>query len=197
MTKLKEFIIKNKDIIVPTVTLFVICLVITMALGFTNLLTVDKIAALEKKTQDEAMSTLLPADEYAEIEQNKSFCAVKGGETIGYIFITGQKGYGGEIRVMTAVNLDGSVKAVTVLAAGDETPGLGQNVTKDTFLAQYAGHFGGIEVVKNGADSSLNQINAVTGATISSKAATGAVNEALELYYNIVNTAAKEVSIGE
>ncbi len=197
MTKLKEFFEKNREIIIPTFTLFAICLVITLALGATNLLTADTIAALEKKTQNEAMSTLLPADEYATIEEGKSFCAVKDKETIGYVFITSQKGYGGDVSVMTAVNVDGSVKAVTVLAAGDETPGLGQNVTKENFSQQYTGFFGNVEVVKNGADKERNQINAVTGATISSRAVTRAVNEALELYKGIVDTAVQEVNAGE
>ena len=48
--------------------------------------------------------------------------------------------------------------------------------------------------MKNNADSSLNQIDASTGATISSRATTKAVNKALELYENIVNTASKEVA---
>ncbi len=194
MAKLKEFLAKNKEILIPTVTLFLICFVITAALGVTNFFTAGQIAALEKKTQDEAMNLLLPADEYAVIEDSTSYCAVKNNETIGYVFITSEKGYGGEIRVMTAVNLDGSVKAVTVLAADDETPGLGQNVTKKSFLDRYTGHFKGISVVKNNADSSLNQIDASTGATISSRATTKAVNKALELYENIVNTASKEVA---
>ena len=193
MVKIKEFLVKNKEILIPTVTLFLICLIITAALGVTNFFTAGRIAALEKKTQDEAMNLLLPAEEYAPIEDGASYYAVKDKETIGYIFITVEKGYGGEIKVMTAVGLDGAVKAVTVLSAGDETPGLGQNVTKNAFLDQYKGHFKGIEVVKNNADSSLNQINAVTGATISSRATTRAVNKALEMYENIVNTASKEV----
>lgn len=194
MAKIKDFLIKNKEILIPTVTLFLICLIITAALGVTNFFTAGQIAALEKKTQNEAMNSLLPADEYSPIEEGTSYCAVKKSETIGYIFITSEKGYGGEIRVMTAVGLDGAVKAVTVLSAGDETPGLGQNVTKQAFLSQYTGHFKDIEVVKNNADSSLNQINAVTGATISSRATTKAVNKALEMYENIVNTASKEVA---
>lgn len=194
MVKIKEFLVKNKEILIPTATLFLICLVITAALGVTNYFTVGRIAALEKKAQAEAMNLLLPADEYAPIEDGISYCAVKESETIGYIFTTVEKGYGGEIKVMTAVGIDGAVNAVTVLSAGDETPGLGQNVTKKAFLDRYIGHFKGIEVVKNNADSSLNQIDAVTGATISSKATTRAVNKALEMYENLVNTASKEVA---
>ena len=194
MVKTKEFLVKNKEILVPTITLFLICLVITAALGVTNYFTSGRIAALEKKAQVEAMNLLLPADAYAPIEDGISYCAVKESETIGYIFITVEKGYGGEIKVMTAVGIDGAVNAVTVLSAGDETPGLGQNVTKKAFLDRYIGHFKGIEVVKNNADSSLNQIDAVTGATISSRATTKAVNKALEMYENIVNTASKEVA---
>ena len=176
------FIKKNKEIIVPSATLLVICLVATLLLGVTNLLTAGQIAKLEEETKIAAMNEVLPAEDYTQTEGKEIYTAVKNGAVAGYIFVTGAKGYGGYISVMTAVDPAGKILAVSILSASDETPGLGQNVTKEGFYSQFLGLSGDITVVKNGANSTDNEINAVTGATISSKAVTKAVNEALTLY---------------
>ena len=176
------FIKKNKEIIVPSATLLVICLVATLLLGVTNLLTAGQIAKLEEETKIAAMNEVLPAEDYTQTEGKEIYTAVKNGAVAGYIFVTGAKGYGGNISVMTAVDPAGKILAVSILSASDETPGLGQNVTKEGFYSQFLGLSGEITVVKNGANSTDNEINAVTGATISSKAVTKAVNEALTLY---------------
>ena len=80
---------------------------------------------------------------------------------------------------MTAIGNDGRIIEISILDVANETPGLGQNVTKEAFYSQYSGKTADVEVLKNGADSSVNQINAWTGATISSKAVNRAVNEAM------------------
>ncbi|MBE6769908.1 MAG: RnfABCDGE type electron transport complex subunit G [Ruminococcaceae bacterium] len=177
-----NFIKKNKEIIVPSATLLVICLVATLLLGVTNLLTAGQIAKLEEETQIAAMNEVLPAEGYTKTEGKEIYTAEKNGAVAGYIFVTSAKGYGGDINVMTAVDPAGKILAVSILSASDETPGLGQNVTKEGFYSQFLGLSGDITVVKNGADATKNEINAVTGATISSKAVTKAVNEALTLY---------------
>ena len=66
--------------------------------------------------------------------------------------------------VMTAIDPELSIIGIKILDASGETPGLGQNVTKESFYGQFKGKG--------------NKINAVTGASISSKAVTDAVNEA-------------------
>ena len=185
--KIKSFFKSNIEIIVPTAVLTVICLVVTLALSSTNMLTASKIEALAEKTQNEAMAKLINADEFnaktavlddSEIEYN---VAVKGGETVGLIFVTEENGYGGSVSVMTAVNTDGTVAAVEILDASNETPGLGQNVTKESFYNQFSGLNGDIVAAKGGtANSDNNEINAVTGASISSRAVTNAVNTALD-----------------
>ena len=176
------FIKKNKEIIVPSATLLVICLVATHLIGVTNLLTAGQIAKLEEETKIAAMNEVLPAEDYTQTEGKELYSAVKNGAVAGYIFVTGAKGYGGNISVMTAVDPAGKILAVSILSASDETPGLGQNVTKEGFYSQFLGLSGDITVVKNGANSTDNEINAVTGATISSMAVTMAVNEALTLF---------------
>ena len=90
------------------------------------------------------------------------------------------KGYGGDVSVMTAVNTDGTVSGTAILDVSNETPGLGQNAAKEGFYSQFKGLKKGISLLKNGADGEKNEINAVTGATITSAAVTRAVNAALD-----------------
>lgn len=189
MNKLKELIAKNKnDIIIPVAVLLVICIVIPLALSVTNLVTVKKIAELEEKSITENMSKLIKADTFEKKELpldegDIEYYVAKTAENItGYVFVTYSKGYGGDVSVMTAVNADGSVNNVSILDISNETPGLGQNASKKTFYSQFNGKKSGISLVKSGADSSNNEIDTVTGATITSKAVTTAVNMALDNY---------------
>ncbi len=210
MNKFIDILKKNKDeIIKPVVVLLAICIVIPLALSLTNMITVDRIATLAEENQNKTMSRLIEAESYEQKglavvdmpEPVDYFVAKNGEEIVGYIFVTSAKGYGGEVSVMTAVNTDGTVKAVEILDASGETPGLGQNITRNEFTERFKGKPEGITAVKNGAVAENNQIDAWTGATISSKAVTKAVNEALENYKAVAlennDTAEKEVTGNE
>ncbi len=194
---ISAFVKKHKEIIVPSATLLIICIVATVLLGFTNFFTADIITKLETETQNAAMQEVLPAEGYTKTEGKEIYTAEKNGAVAGYIFITTVKGYGGDIKVMTAVDPAGKILAVNILSATDETPGLGQNVTKEDFFSQFTDLSGEISVVKNGANSADNEINAVTGATISSRAVTKAVNDALKLYDENFGQSAMATSAGQ
>lgn len=191
MDKFSELLKKNKnDIIKPVAVLLAICIVIPLALALTNKLTADRIAGLEKEKSKAAMQRLIEADEFelnSFSSENKFdyYTAKKSSEIIGYIFTTTAKGYGGEVSVMTAVNTDGSVKSVEILDVSNETPGLGQNAAKENFYSQFEGKSGNVTLLKNGADAQKQQVNAVTGATITSRGITNAVNEALERFAEV------------
>lgn len=185
LEKIKNFYKTYYEIVNPTLVLGVICIVVTLALSSANLLTADKIKELSAQTEKESMSKVL-AGEYTEVTENLDgsevtyYKAERDGETVGYIFTVDTKGYGGTVSVMTGVNTDGTVANVEILSADDETPGLGQNVTKEKFYGQFSGLKNGISVKRSGtANRDNNEIDAVTGATISSKAVTTAVNTAL------------------
>ena len=195
MLKIKEFIKNNwTDILKPVVVLLSICIVIPLALSVTNAVTADRMAKLEKQRAEETMKSLVDADEFEElkfggeniIRYNR---ALKDGKPVGYIFETSVNGYGGEVSVMTAVNTDGAVKSIAILDVSKETPGLGQNAAKAEFYSQYQGKKYGIKLVKNNPVSENNEVDAMTGATITSTAVTNAVNEALEQFDTISKTA--------
>ncbi len=194
LDKIVAFYKKISDIATPTAVLAIICVVVTLALSSANLLTKDTIAKLQTEKEKEAMAKVM-VGEYEEVTETIKDTEVtynivrKDGKIIGYIFKTSAKGYGGEISVMTAVNPDASVAAVEILDASGETPGLGQNVTKPEWYAQFAERPHDITVVKgNAADKVNNEINAVTGATISSKAVTSAVNQAINYTIQIIES---------
>ena len=195
MANLAEIIKSNKnDIIKPVAVLLAICIIIPLALSLTNRITKDKIAELDEKNSRETMASLIKADSFTEEgfkDGENEFTynlALKDGEIVGYIFKTAEKGYGGDVSVMTAVNVDGTVKSVAVLDVSGETPGLGQNAAKESFYSQYEGKTSGISFLKNGADSAKNEVNAVTGATITSTAVNKAVNQALEQFKCVKST---------
>jgi electron transport complex protein RnfG len=192
MDKILNLLKANKnDIIKPVFVLLAICVIIPLALSVTNKITSDRIAMLEVKSQNDAMAELVEADtfdarEFGEESQIEYTVAIKDSKTVGYIFITSTKGYsGGNVSVMTAINPDGTVKAIKILDVSNETPGLGQNASKESFYSQFSGKKKDIKAVKNSVNPENNEIKTITGATITSKAVTVAVNEALENYYMI------------
>jgi electron transport complex protein RnfG len=184
-----------KEIIVPTVVLFVICLVATFLLALTDKVTAPKIETLTAETEKKSRAEVLPdADTFSNAKtlsvDGKQYSYYIGydenGNIAGYTFTTSAKGYGGDVVLMTGVDTSGTVTGVTTLVL-NETAGLGMNAQKESFRNQYIGKSGviGVSTVGNKAE---NGIDAMTGATITSRAVTNAVNLALELYAN-----AKEV----
>ena len=187
LANIKRFLTENKDsIIKPTVVLLCICIIIPLALAVTNAVTSDRITELERKNTESTMAALIKADEYTEKTFDKGgftyYEAVKDGKTVAYIFKTAAKGYGGDVSVMTALSPDGKISNLAILDVSSETPGLGQNASKKEFYGQF----------KDKTDKvAITDIDTVTGATITSKAVTAAVNEAGEsfkkLYINPVS----------
>lgn len=179
LSKIKTFFKTNSQIIRPTAVLTIICLVVTLALSSANMITYKKIDALETENQEKSMAKVMPG-EYEEVTQKLGDDEVtyhivkRDNEIIGYIFVTSEKGYGGDISVMTAVDTTAAIVSIEILDASGETPGLGQNITDEKFYNQFKGTSG--------------TIDAVTGATISSEAVTKAVNTALEYAAEILET---------
>ena len=84
---------------------------------------------------------------------------------------------GGDISVMTGVDADGKVTGVNILSHA-ETAGLGAKAAEQSFRDRFVGLVSGITVSKDKAGE--NSIDAITGATITSRAMTEAVNAAIE-----------------
>ena len=195
MSKFIEAIKKNReDIIKPVGVLLAICIIIPLALSVTNKVTVKKIAELEAANSKKNMQSLIDADNFEECENGEItyYAAINGGKTAAYIFTESSKGYGGDVSVMTAIKPDGTVAGVAILDVSGETPGLGQNAAKESFFSQYIGLKKGVSVLKNGAKAENNEVDAVTGATITSTAVTRAVNAALDDFEKVKEATADE-----
>lgn len=195
MSKFIEAIKKNReDIIKPVGVLLAICIIIPLALSVTNKVTVKKIAELEAANSKKNMQSLIDADNFEECENGEItyYAAINGGKTAAYIFTESSKGYGGDVSVMTAIKPDGTVAGVAILDVSGETPGLGQNAARESFFSQYIGLKKGVSVLKNGAKAENNEVDAVTGATITSTAVTRAVNKALDDFEKVKEATADE-----
>lgn len=195
MSKFIEAIKKNReDIIKPVGVLLAICIIIPLALSITNKVTAKKIAELENENSKKNMQSLVSADDFEKCSDGgiEYYTAIKGGDTAAYIFTESAKGYGGDVSVMTAVKPDGTVAGVAILDVSGETPGLGQNAAKESFYSQYAGLKKGVSLLKNGAKAENNEVDVVTGATITSTAVTRAVNAALDDFEKV-----KGATVGE
>uniref|UniRef100_UPI00402720BE RnfABCDGE type electron transport complex subunit G n=1 Tax=Eubacterium sp. TaxID=142586 RepID=UPI00402720BE len=204
MAKSKSSFLKN------CVALLVITLVAGLALSAVNEITKEPIAKAEETARLEAYETVFPDAEF-ETPQNLDAlleggqaaidsvgltgCTVSdilyandaNGERIGYVVAAvSPNGYGGDISV--AVGIDAKTSTITGFSvlSNSETAGLGARCTEDEFVSQFAGKDAtSIEYVKGGGAAG-NQIDAISGATVTTNAVTEAVNSALAVYGNVL-----------
>lgn len=185
-----------RDIIKPTVVLLVICVVVAAALGFTYSITKEPIAERIRIDAENAKKEVFAhADTFKEIANleaftsadesfklvREAFVAQKGGQNTGYVFAVASSGYGGEMLLTVGVGIDGRITGVKI---GDnkETPGLGSKAADKPFLLQYFDlqPQQPLEVVK-AKKSKPEEIEAISGATITSRAVTQGVQAAVDL----------------
>ena len=175
--------ITPKAILIPTISLFLICVIVTAALALTNNVTADKIAENELESKNQSMMNVCPgAVDFEEIIPDILYQGKdESGTPLGYAISTATQGYGGQVKVMTGIQ-DGEIIGVDVFYNDDETPGLGKNTSNESFRGQYKGLTtdSPISVSKDSSDGQT--VDAVTSATISSRAVTKAVNEAVAIY---------------
>lgn len=162
------------------VTLVVIACVIALAMSYVNGLTAPVIEKNAQEKLDNSLAEVLPADSYEILQEGDTavYGALKDGKQIGVCVVNYVKGYGGDIKVLSGILSDGTVNKIEILEMS-ETPGLGANAGTDEFKTQYQGKNGFIGVSKTGASDT--EILAISGATITSKAVTEAVNNAIEI----------------
>ncbi len=184
--------IRLKEILIPTVSLFVICLCVTALLAVTNAVTKDAIAYQQERSAAESRQAVCPdAVDFEKVEYDvqgvECYKALdESGNLIGYAISSASRGYGGDVKVMTGINSeDGSVIAINVYDNSGETPGLGVNTSGEKFTSQFAGLSSGTGVTVDkdaGKNPDSLAVDSVTGATISSRAVVDAVNQAFDAY---------------
>jgi len=178
-----------KHIIKPALSLFIIAAIITAALVFTYELTKEPIANQLRKTQEKTMKEVLPeADDYRELQTEISgnitgvFEGLKGTEIIGYVIELATPGYSGNIIMMVGISKTENKIAGMRVLKHTETPGLGALAVKENFYRRYDGKaLSPLKVVR--VQPKEDEIEAITASTITTKAITDAVNEAI-IWYN-------------
>lgn len=177
--------INAKDILVPTISLFIISLVATVLLALVNNITVDRIQEQAAMAEAQARTTVLAEAKSFEEKDGYFIGKDDAGNTVGYVFncVGENKGYGGAVAVTVGIDKDGKITGIVPGDLSQETPGLGQNAAKNSFVKQFAGKSGTLTVVKNNPGES--EVQAITSATITSKAVTSGVNAALEKFEEI------------
>ncbi len=187
-------------IIKNTVILTLITLIAGLALGFVYEITKDPIAQAKEDAKKKAWQEVFPeADmndfEAQEVDQAAADAAIKAvganatvdevckaGEDGYVVTTTSKEGYGGNIQITVGITADGTVSGISILSI-NETAGLGMKATEPAFYGQYEGkQTEKFAVSKDGGEG--EPIDAISGATITSRAVTAAVNVALAYYQN-------------
>lgn len=106
----------------------------------------------------------------------------KKGSLLGYTFLAEGNGYQGTIKLMAGIKPDMETLVGIEILESQETPGLGQEITQDKFKDQFKGLNASPEItyVKNKKPEKPNEIQAITGATISSRAVVTILNEKIK-----------------
>ena len=170
--------------------LFAIVFVCTFVLVLCNNITAPIIAQNNAKAEEEAKIAVLPnAEAFEEIKDftHPGITAAfegkdKSGNFAGYCFKVStkdntSKAFGGEIQMIVGIDKELNISGVKIITMA-ETPGLGAKASEEAFTDQYKGKADEISVTKSG-NAGEGEINAISGATITSKAVTEGVNNAL------------------
>jgi len=185
--------------------LFIISAVAACALALTNYVTAGTIEEMNIQANTVARQEVLPdATEFEEVpvedvakiageismetpeELLEVYIGTNNGEVVGYTVKTGPtSGYSGEVQVLTGISTDGIITGITIIKH-NETPGLGALATGE-WNDQYTGKSAAEElvVVKGTAKEGSNEIQAITGSTITSKAVTEGVNTSIQVYQTL------------
>ena len=169
-----------------TVTLLLICGVVAAVLAGVNAITKDKIAAIKAQKTLDALAEVLPGVEGLEKMELTGDTGMvrtiyRSGES--YAVEVTPSGFAGEITMMVGIT-DGKVQGISIISHG-ETPSLGaeaaaKNSKGEAFRNQFAGLSGVLAVDKDG-----GEVDALTSATITSRAVVEGVNAALEFVKNL------------
>ena len=197
-TKSKEKVQMDPAYIIKlTVTLLVTCVVVAAALGGVNAVTEEKIDAINWAKTVEAMKAVVAdpdnttfsdkltlTDEMTaaagSVTLDSVYEAQVGGATVGYAIKVVSSGSQGKIEMMVGVDAEGTVTGVSIVK-NSETSGIGSKVMTNMPTANGIGVLSQFEG-KSAADGTLTvgaNVDAISGATVSTRGVTNGVNAAL------------------
>jgi len=170
-----------RDGIRGTIVLVIICMFSAAAITITRQHTSPIIAQNEYVALMKALDTLMPEAETYELVQINGYdvyLGIKNKEVFAAALPGKQNGFWGQpLEVLVLVNREGSIRDVIIRNHG-ETPGIGTKVDSEVFLSQFQGK--GLIVGQR--SFSLDEVDVVSGATVSSRAVGNGILKALDLY---------------
>ena len=162
-----------------TLSLLLICTVVAGLLAVVNSLTADRIAENAQRRREQAVSAIFSD---MTLMQNTNVSWPEGVDTvysiyrsyacIGFAVDLTVRGFGGDINMIVGIGPDGTVRGVRVISHA-ETPGLGSRATLSDYLDNFIGVGERLTIKED--------VDAISGATISSKAVVDGINLALSL----------------
>lgn len=158
--------------------LCIITLSAALLLAAVNGLTEKKIAEASNKASQDAMKSIFAAADGFEKLTDTIYECKASGEAIGYCVTVEENGFGGKIKMIVGLTAENKVEGIEVLEHS-ETPGLGAKSTSAEFKNQFRGKNAELSVVKGKTDSE-DEVSAITGATITSRAVANGVHDASE-----------------
>ena len=170
---------KIVDFIKPAAILLLVAAVVALVLGGVNLLTEDTIARNNQEKVEKAMQAVLPAESYEQLEAPEGIDALYEAADGGWVVQVTKSGSQGNVTMMVGVDESLACTGISITASS-ETAGLGaiasqQSNAGEAFRSQFVGQTGTVAVTKDG-----GTINALTGATITSRAVSAGVTAALD-----------------
>lgn len=157
--------------------LMLVCAVMGAGVAASYSVAAPRIAQQAEDVAIKSRQELFPrADSFSPVEINGQTCyiAYENNNIIGYIAQGKVKGYQGEIELRAGMNLQGCLTGISVGGSSfSETPGLGARVREDDFTAQFVGLAPPLELWQD--------VDAVGGATISSRSVVNGINQLGEL----------------
>ena len=162
-----------KQIIWPVLSLTIICIVVSLALGATNMVTSAKIQANLDAVNNAGRQEVLPdADKFTVVELTQELSDLGVTEAAvadngGMVINVQTKGYGGELPIMVGFDAGGAITRIKILD-NSETPGVGKREEEESFYGQFSGLQGDI-----------SGVNTLAGATVSSTSVKTSVQNAI------------------
>ncbi len=168
----------KKEFIKLSGILCAITLIAALLLACVNKVTAPEIAQASQKASENAMKTIIADAESFEKITDTVFKGTSKGEIIGYCATVTVNGFGGPVEMMVGIGTDNTVKGIEILSHS-ETAGLGAKATSKDFKDRFPGKNPNLSVVKTPTESQ-DEVQAITGATITSKAVAEGIRQAYE-----------------
>jgi len=153
----------------PIIFITVVALISVALVTATDSITRDKIEEQEKEQIKSMLKEMFPSMSDYTFEDD-IYTIDSDGAGVGYAFLAVGKGYGGDIKILIGLENNMTIKGITIISQS-ETPGLGSRIAESSFASKFAG----LNVDDVALEQDGGQIDAITGATISSGAVVDAV----------------------